>query len=106
MILKAEHAIRKYERTFIFASDSHDLEEKVEKEIEAGNLNIESLKKARIEQLVLGPHANFNFFFSPLNSDEKWGDVDDAISRIYDISIEESRIILANELMSIDERAF
>jgi len=104
MILKAEHPVRRFERAFIFAADSHDLEEKVEKEIEKGTLTKEVLEKARVEQLVLGPHANFNFFFSPINEMEEWGDVDDALSKIYHVSIKESRMLLANELMSIDER--
>jgi len=104
MILKAEHASRYFERAFIFASDSSDLEEKVEKEVETGTLDRESLENARVEQIVLGPHANFNFFFSPLNAMEEWGDVDDALARIYNVSIEKARYMLANELMSIDER--
>jgi 5-formaminoimidazole-4-carboxamide-1-(beta)-D-ribofuranosyl 5'-monophosphate synthetase len=104
MILKAEHPARRFERAFIFAADSQDLEEKVKREVEKGTLNREVLEKARVEQLVLGPHANFNFFFSPLNEVEEWGDVDDTLSKIYQVSIEESRMFLANELMSIDER--
>jgi len=103
-LLKAKHARRELERAFIFASDSEDLEEKVEREVELGNLNEDCLKKARVEQIVLGPHANFNFFFSPLNSEREWGDVDDVYSQLYKMSLEESRICLANELMSIDER--
>ena len=104
LVLEAEHAKRSFERTFIFAADSHDLEEKVEKEIEAGNLSAESLKTARVEQIVLGPHANFNFFYSPLSAAEEWGDVDDALASIYKISLEDARKCLANELLSIDER--
>ena len=104
LILKAEHAERHFERAFIFASDSGDLEEKVEKEIENRTLNKESLENARVEQIVLGPHANFNFFFSPLNAEEEWGDVDDALAKIYGVSVEKARFMLANELMSIDER--
>lgn len=104
LLLKAENARRKFERTFIFASDSIDLEEKVEKEIKAGNLNEEGLSSARVEQIVLGPHANFNFFFSPIDAKEEWGAVDDAFSKLYSVSIEDSRTCLANELLSIDER--
>jgi len=36
MILKAEHAHRAFEREFIFAADSEDLEAKVEREVRAG----------------------------------------------------------------------
>ncbi|MEM3028061.1 MAG: DUF1297 domain-containing protein [Candidatus Bathyarchaeia archaeon] len=104
MLLKAEHAHRAFEREFIFAADSHDLEEKVEREVEAGNLNRESLEKARVEQIVLGPHANFNFFFSPLDAKSEWGDVDDWFAKLYNVSLEEARICLANQFLSIDER--
>ena len=104
MILKAEHAHRSFEREFIFAADSKDLEEKVEREIEAGNLNKETLERARIEQIVLGPHANFNFFYSPLDAQEEWGDADDWYAKLYKVSLEEARICLANQFLSIDER--
>jgi 5-formaminoimidazole-4-carboxamide-1-(beta)-D-ribofuranosyl 5'-monophosphate synthetase len=104
MLLKAEHAHRAFEREFIFAADSHDLEEKVEREVEAGNLNRESLEKARVEQIVLGPHANFNFFFSPLDAKSEWGDVDDWFAKLYNVSLEEARLCLANQFLSIDER--
>ncbi len=104
MILKAEHPMRKYEREFIFAADSEDLTEKVEREVEAGRLTPETLKNAKVEQLVLGPQANFNFFFSPLNATEEWGDLDDVYAKVYGMGIEEARICLSNELLAIDER--
>lgn len=104
LLLKAEHAKRRFEREFIFASDSHDLEEKVEREVESGNLNVESLRNARVEQIVLGPHGNFNFFLSPLNALEEWGDVDDVFAGLHGLTLEEARVCLANELLSIDER--
>ncbi|HIE14321.1 TPA: DUF1297 domain-containing protein, partial [Candidatus Bathyarchaeota archaeon] len=78
--------------------------EKVQKELELGNLTLEGLEKGRVEQIVLGPHANFNFFFSPLNAGKDWGDVDDAFAKIYKTSLEEARVHLANEFLSIDER--
>lgn len=104
LLLKAEHAKRKFEREFIFAANSKHLEEKVEKEIELGTLTKESLETARVEQIVLGPHANFNFFFSPLDEKEEWGDADDTYSKIYHKSLEDARACLANQFMSIDER--
>lgn len=104
MLLKAEHAHREFEREFIFAADSNDMEEKIRKEMELGNLNKESLERARLEQIVLGPHANFNFFFSPLNARGEWGDTDDTFAKLYDVSLEDARIHLANEFLSIDER--
>jgi 5-formaminoimidazole-4-carboxamide-1-(beta)-D-ribofuranosyl 5'-monophosphate synthetase len=104
MILKAEHAHRAFEREFIFAADSHDLEEKVSREVKAGNLSKEALENGRVEQIVLGPHANFNFFFSPLDAKSDWGDVDDWFAKLYNVSLEEARICLANQFLSIDER--
>jgi len=104
IVMKAENARRFLEREFIFASDSDDLEEKVKREMELGNLNEECLKGARVEQIILGPHANFNFFFSPLDAKKDWGDVEKAYAKIYDVPIGEARTCLANQFLSIDER--
>ncbi|NIO38596.1 DUF1297 domain-containing protein [Candidatus Bathyarchaeota archaeon] len=104
MVLKAEHAHRAFEREFIFAADSQHLEEKVAKEVEAGNIDREGLENGRVEQIVLGPHANFNFFFSPLDAMSEWGDVDDYFAKLYNAGIEEARMCLANQFLSIDER--
>jgi 5-formaminoimidazole-4-carboxamide-1-(beta)-D-ribofuranosyl 5'-monophosphate synthetase len=104
MLLKAEHASREFEREFIFAANSNDLEEKVKLEMETGNLNKESLETARVEQIVLGPHANFNFFYSPLDAKQDWGDVDDWYSKLYNVNLEDARACLANQFLSIDER--
>jgi len=104
LILKTYHPQRVFERVFIFAADSNDLERKVEKAIEDGYLNEETLKAARVEELILGPHANFNFFFSPLNSIKSWGSVEEYYSKLYNLSLEEARACLANEFLSIDER--
>jgi 5-formaminoimidazole-4-carboxamide-1-(beta)-D-ribofuranosyl 5'-monophosphate synthetase len=104
LLLKAEHARREFEREFIFAANSKDLEEKVKKEIELGNLSKESLEKARVEQIVLGPHANFNFFFSPLDAKKEWGDIDNWYAKLYKVALEDARVCLANQFLSIDER--
>ncbi|MCP8311785.1 MAG: DUF1297 domain-containing protein [Candidatus Methylarchaceae archaeon HK02M1] len=104
LLLKSEHAKRELEREFIFATDSNDLEDKVTVEVERGNLNVDGLRRARVEQIVLGPHANFNFFLSPLNSVEEWGDVDDIYAELHDMNLDEARVCLANEFLSIDER--
>lgn len=104
LLLKTKHALRRLEREFIFAANSTYLEEKVEREIKVGNLNTECLESARVEQIVLGPHANFNFFYSSLNAKEGWGLVEEAFAKIYKTSITNARIHLANEFLSIDER--
>ena len=104
IILKTEFKHRKYERGFIFATNSEDMEEKVSKEIEAGHIDKESLEVARVEEYIPGPHANFNFFYSPLNAKVNWGDTEKYFSDLYDMTIEEARKCLANEFLSIDER--
>ncbi len=104
ILLKAEHAHRSFEREFIFAADSKNLEAKVEREVQLGNLNKECLERGRVEQIVLGPHANFNFFFSPIDAGENWGDTDKWYAKLYKTSIEEARTCLANQFLSIDER--
>ena len=104
ILLKAENAHRSFEREFIFAADSKDLEAKVEREIQLGNLNKECLERGRVEQIVLGPHANFNFFFSPIDAGASWGDADKWYAKLYKTNIEEARTCLANQFLSIDER--
>ena len=104
LLMKAEHAHRELEREFIFAADSHDLEEKVESELKLGNITVEGLESARVEQIVLGPHANFNLFFSPISAEKEWGDADDAFAKLFEVSLEQARVHLANEFLSIDER--
>jgi len=104
ILLKAEHATRTLEREFIFAANSRDMEAKVAEELRLGNLTRSSLERARAEQIVLGPHANFNFFFSPLDAKENWGDAERAFSKLYGLSIDDARTCLSNQLLSIDER--
>jgi len=104
IVLKTEFKHRVYERGFIFAANSFDLENKVREEIKAGHIDHESLKLARIEEYVPGPHANFNFFYSPINTKESWGDTEKYFSEFYNMTIEDARTCLANEFLSIDER--
>ncbi len=104
LILKAPHPEREFERAFIFAADSEDLELRVAAALDRGELTVECLKQARVEELILGPHANFNFFYSPLNELRSWGSVEEFYARLYNLTIEQARICLANEFLSIDER--
>jgi 5-formaminoimidazole-4-carboxamide-1-(beta)-D-ribofuranosyl 5'-monophosphate synthetase len=104
ILLKTESKHRKYERGFIFAANSEDMERKIEIELESGHIDEECLKDGRIEEYIPGPHGNFNFFYSPLNAKESWGDTEKYFSEFYDMSIEDARKCLANEFLSIDER--
>lgn len=104
LILKAEHKERKFERCFIFAANSRDLEEKVRKYLESGTLDLEGLKTARVEEYVPGVTANFNFFYSPIDARQNWGDAEKALRELYGLSVEDARAWLSNEFLSIDER--
>lgn len=104
LILKTHHPERKFERAFIFAADSEDLELRVADAIERGELTIECLKNARIEELILGPHANFNFFYSPINELKSWGSIEKFYAKLHNLTLNQARICLANEFLSIDER--
>jgi len=94
VVLKVPHSGRRLERGFIFSADGKSLEEEVEKEVLAGHILVEDLKSARAEEYIPGVTANFNFFYSPINAQQEWGEVEKYVSRKK----------LANEFLSIDER--
>jgi len=64
VIVKVSEAIRGYERAFFFASSPKEYEQKSNELIEKGIITKEALKKAVIEEYILGAQTNFNFFYS------------------------------------------
>ena len=69
VIVKVNEAQRKYERAF-FLADSKSSFEKISKElIGKGKITAEDLKKAVIEEYVIGTYVNFNFFYSSLTNE-------------------------------------
>ncbi|MEK7146023.1 MAG: DUF1297 domain-containing protein, partial [Patescibacteria group bacterium] len=69
VIVKVNEAHRSYERAFFVATSAEDFETKSSAMVKAGTITKEGLKKAVIEEYVLGAQVNFNFFYSAL-SDE------------------------------------
>lgn len=65
-IIKLPHATRRLERGFFTASSPSEYRKKAAHLIERGTIVEADLATARIEEYVLGPVFNFNFFFSPL----------------------------------------
>jgi 5-formaminoimidazole-4-carboxamide-1-(beta)-D-ribofuranosyl 5'-monophosphate synthetase len=65
-IVKLPHATRRLERGFFTAASFEEYQRKSESLIAAGTITAADLAAARIEQYILGPVFNFNFFFSPL----------------------------------------
>jgi len=94
VVLKLPHAGRRLERGFIFSGDGSSLEERVREELRLGHILEEDLKVGRAEEYVPGVTANFNFFYSPINAEEKWGQLEKYVDKWR----------LANEFLSIDER--
>ncbi len=67
-IVKMPHASRRLERGFFTAASPTEFRTKSEALIARGTILPDDLTAARIEEYVLGPVFNFNFFFSPLVS--------------------------------------
>lgn len=67
VFIKAAEASRGYERAFFLASSEKQYNEASKKLVDAGVITPESLKEAVIEEFVVGPQLNLNYFYSPLD---------------------------------------
>jgi 5-formaminoimidazole-4-carboxamide-1-(beta)-D-ribofuranosyl 5'-monophosphate synthetase len=65
-IVKLPHAQRRLERGFFTAASPAEYRNKSAALLARGTISGDDLAHARIEEYVLGPVFNFNFFFSPL----------------------------------------
>ena len=65
-IVKLPHATRRLERGFFTAASAEEYRSKSASLVARGTIMPADLVTARIEEYVLGPVFNFNFFFSPL----------------------------------------
>jgi 5-formaminoimidazole-4-carboxamide-1-(beta)-D-ribofuranosyl 5'-monophosphate synthetase len=75
-IVKASEAFRGFERAFFLASSPRDYEEKASKLLKSGLITKDSLRRAKIEEFVVGAYFNFNFFYSPLTGEVELVGVD------------------------------
>ncbi len=66
VMVKLPHAVKKLERGFFTASDYNEYLEKSKSLIRQGVITEEALSAARIEQYVIGPVFNLDFFYSPI----------------------------------------
>lgn len=66
VIVKASEAERNYERAFFFVNNYEEYKKKSVELIQEGTITQESLAKAMIEEFIIGPQVNLNFFYSPL----------------------------------------
>lgn len=69
VLVKAPEAARGFERAFFLASSPKEFEEKAAELLRKGLITEEGLKKAVIEEFVIGAPFNFNMFYSPLSGE-------------------------------------
>jgi len=69
VLVKAAEAERGYERAFFLVSSPAEYQARATELIKAGTITEESLKIAVIEEFILGPQLNLNFFYSPLTKE-------------------------------------
>ena len=65
-IIKVHHKVKKLERGFFTAKDYDQFVEKSTELIKQGVIEPDFLKDARMEQYIIGPVFNLDFFYSPL----------------------------------------
>lgn len=66
VLIKAPEAARGFERAFFIASSPGEYEEKAGELVRKGLITENGLKRAVIEEFIVGAPFNFNFFYSPL----------------------------------------
>lgn len=69
VIVKVPEAQRSYERAFFLANNYDSYVEESEKMIKEGRIKKENLKSAVIEEFIIGPQINLNFFYSPITDE-------------------------------------
>ncbi len=69
VIVKAAEASRGYERAFFLANNHREYTQASQKLIDQGVITPESLEAAVIEEFVVGPQLNLNYFYSPLDNE-------------------------------------
>ena len=69
VIVKAAEASRGYERAFFLANSHREYTQASQKLVDQGVITQESLQAAVIEEFVVGPQLNLNYFYSPLSGE-------------------------------------
>lgn len=69
VLVKAAEAARGYERAFFLVSSPEEYRKRAGELLAAGTITEDSLKNAVIEEFIVGPQLNLNFFYSPLTGE-------------------------------------
>lgn len=66
-LVKLPEKQRNFERAFFYCSSAQEFEDTINKKLERNEIAESTLKDAVIEEFIIGPLVNFNYFYSPLN---------------------------------------
>lgn len=69
VIVKLHHAQKKLERGFFTAASYQEYKEKSTALLKQGVITPDALEKARIEEYIVGPVFNLDFFYSPIEDE-------------------------------------
>ena len=69
VIVKVNEKHRKYERAFFIATSYEEYVKKSERLVKEDKISEDDLKKAKIEEFVVGAPFNFNFFYSKVHEE-------------------------------------
>ncbi|MGZ4890665.1 MAG: DUF1297 domain-containing protein, partial [Halobacteriota archaeon] len=69
VMVKLHHKYMTLERGFFTAASPAEFDEKAQRLLDREVITTDALADARIEQYILGPVFNFNFFYSPLDDE-------------------------------------
>lgn len=69
VIVKVNEAERGYERAFFFADSEASFKAEAGKRLKEGLIREADLKKATIEEYIVGAHVNLNYFYSVMNDE-------------------------------------
>jgi 5-formaminoimidazole-4-carboxamide-1-(beta)-D-ribofuranosyl 5'-monophosphate synthetase len=69
VLVKTAEAMRAYERAFFLVGSYGEYQKKSKELIAKKIITADSLKEAVIEEFVVGPQLNLNFFYSPLDGE-------------------------------------
>ncbi len=68
-IVKTSEAERSYERAFFLVSSPEEFKQRSQELVQSGTITKTSVESAVIEEFILGPQLNLNFFYSPLTEE-------------------------------------
>lgn len=69
VMVKLHHKHMTLERGFFTAASPEEFDEKARRLLDRDIITKEALSQARIEQYIIGPVFNFNFFYSPIDDE-------------------------------------